>query len=231
MTLTTSKHEHVHDEGAGQGEGGGHHDTPEQRHRKEYLALWLFIGGDGVFFLLEIFTWIYTRALNTNGMWRGAACTVANPCTDGLGHPLTHEVPKADPWYSVGIAALAVGAALLIWAVERAARNGAGRSAISRFSGLALLVLFAGIGLQCYQFGVLPFTTIEGTYASAFEFFMGSTLAHIALVALIGFGVWNRARGGRYDDGRWYQLRLVRIFAVWIALSVCVLTFVMSALA
>ena len=82
--------------------------------------------------------------------------------------------------------------------------------------------------VQSYQFGQLPFTTIDGAYASTFEFFMGSTLAHLGLLTFLVFGLWNRSRLGRYEDGRWYQVRLVRIFAVWIAVSVCVLTIVMS---
>ena len=78
------------------------------------------------------------------------------------------------------------------------------------------------------QFGALPFSTIDGTYASTFEFFMGSTLAHLILLTFIGIGLLNRARLGRYDGGRWYQLRLIRVFAVWIAASVCILALVMS---
>ncbi|HYA67150.1 MAG TPA: hypothetical protein VED63_00315 [Acidimicrobiales bacterium] len=229
MAIVTTEHDGGHGRESGHGEG--HHDTPQQRDGKERLALWLFIAGDAVIVALLIFTWIYTRALNTNGMWRGAACTVANPCTDGLGNPLTHEVPKADPWYSVGIAALAVVAALVFWNAERSARDRAGRSAIAGQASLGVLVLLVAIGVQCYQFTALPFTTIVGTYASSFEFFMGSTLAHLLVLAFIGFGMWNRARAGRYDDGRWYQVRLIRFFAVWIALSICLLTFVMSVFA
>ncbi len=76
---------------------GSHHETAEQRDQKERLAIWLFIAGDALFLLLELFTWFYLRALNTSGMWRGAACSKANPCTDGLGNPITREVAKADP--------------------------------------------------------------------------------------------------------------------------------------
>lgn len=225
MTLTA---EHGA-EGAGHdGPPEGHHETPEQRHRKEHLALWLFIGGDIVFFALTIFTWIYTRALNTNGMWRGADCTTANPCTDGLGNPLTHEVPTASPWYGVVIALLIVVAAFLAWSTERSARERASRNVIAASAGLAVLALLAAIVVQCYEFGALPFTTVDGTYASAFEFIMGSTLAHALVLGFIAFGFWNRARAGRYDEGRWYQTRLYRIFSVWVAFSVCALTFVAS---
>ncbi|HML01466.1 MAG TPA: hypothetical protein VK428_14870 [Acidimicrobiales bacterium] len=205
-----------------------HGESVGDRHRKEQIALWLFIAGDAVLLVLEVFTWIYTRALNTDGMWRGAACTAANPCTDGLGNPLTHEVAKANPWYSVGVLALVVVAAALLASTERSARRRSGQRVVSNTAAMALAALLAGIALQCYQFTALPFSTIDGTYASSFEFFMGSTLAHLFVLGLVAVGVWNRARLGRYGDGHWQQLRLIRIFGVWIAASIAVLVFVMS---
>jgi hypothetical protein len=37
-----------------------------------------------------------------------------------------------------------------------------------------------------------------------------------------------RASRGKYDDGRWHQVRLIRLFAVWIAISIIILTLVSS---
>ena len=104
-------------------------------------------------------------------------------------------------------------AALLIWTTERAARNNENRRVVSGVAGLGLVPLLAAIGLGIYQFQTLPFTTIDGSYASTFEFFMGSTLAHVILLTFIALGLWNRARLGRYNDGRWYRLRVIRYFA------------------
>jgi heme/copper-type cytochrome/quinol oxidase subunit 3 len=206
----------------------GHHETREQRHFKERMAIWLFISGDAVFLLMELFYWFYLRALNTSGMWRGVNCSKANPCTDGLGNPITQEIARANPAYTICIAVLVVIAAGLVWTVERSAQRQAKRSAIGAGAGAALLVIVAAIVLACYQFGVLPFTTIDGTYASTFEFFMGSTLAHLFLFAFIVGGLWSRAARGRYDGGHWYQVRIVRLFAVWLAVSTCILAIVMS---
>jgi heme/copper-type cytochrome/quinol oxidase subunit 3 len=229
MTVT-AEHDDAHGEAASLSaeaeHGGGHHETPEQRDHKERIALWLLIFGDVVFLALEIFTWFYLRGLNTNGMWRGALCTAAKPCTDGLGNPITQIIPEANAWYSVGVPVLVVIAALLTWAAERSARNRDSRSVIGSVSGLALVALLAAIALGFYQFQTLPFLTIDGAYASTYEFFMGSTLVHVILLAFIVFGLWNRARRGRYDDGRWYQVRLIRFFALWIAISACLLTVV-----
>jgi heme/copper-type cytochrome/quinol oxidase subunit 3 len=205
----------------------GHHESREQRHFKERLALWLFIGGDLVFLLMELFYWFYLRALNTNGMWRGAACSKANPCTDGLGNPITSEIAKANPAYTLIIAGLAVVAALAIWRTEVASRNQEKRGVISGTAALGLVFLLAAIVVQCIQFGKLPFTTIDGSYASTFTFFMGSTLGHLLLLSFLIFALWNRARKGKYDGGHWYQVRVNRVFAVWIAISTCVLALVM----
>jgi hypothetical protein len=77
----------------------------------------------------------------------------------------------------------------------------------------------------------LPFTTIDGAYASTFEFFMGSTLVHLIILGFIIFGMWNRARLGRYDGGHWYQVKLVRMFSTWCAVASCVLAIVMVSFA
>ena len=50
--------------------------------------------------------------------------------------------------------------------------------------------------MQIYQFQVIPFTTIDGAYASTYEFFMGSTLAHLILLRFIILGLWIRAQQG-----------------------------------
>jgi fumarate reductase subunit D len=207
----------------------GHHETREQRHFKEHIAIWLFISGDAVFLLMELFYWFYLRALNTNGMWRGVACSKANACSDGLGNPITHVIAKANPAYTVSIAILTVIAAAAIWGVEKTVQRQSKRSAISGGAVLGLVIVLAAIVVQCFQFGVLPFTTIDGAYASTFEFFMGSTLAHLLLLAFIVVGLWTRAHRGRYDGGHWYQVRIIRIFAAWLATSTCILAIVMIA--
>jgi fumarate reductase subunit D len=161
-----------HDQGRVVEAVAGHHETREQRHFKERIVVWIFISGDAVFLLMELFYWFYLRALNTDGMWRGVNCGAA---------------------------------------------------------ALGLVAVVAAIVVQCYQFGVLPFTTIDGTYASTFEFFMGSTLAHLFLLAFIVTGLWLRAGRGRYDGGHWYQVRIIRIFSAWLAASTCILAIVMIA--
>jgi heme/copper-type cytochrome/quinol oxidase subunit 3 len=208
---------------AGAENPGGMHETAYRRDQKERLMLWLFIGGDALFLILEVFTWFYLRSLNVNGLWNGALCTKANPCTDGLGNPITAPITKADPKHAIIIAVFTVLAAGFVWAAETAARKSAGKRTVATWSGVALLCMLVAVGWQIYQFQVLPFTTVGGAYPSTYEFFMGSTLAHLILLAFIGLGLWMRAMKGRYEGGTWYRVRIIRFFAVWIAVSTVIL--------
>ena len=92
--------------------------------------------------------------------------------------------------------------------------------------GLGVIFVVAAIVWQIVQFQILPFTTIQGTYASTFEFYMGSNIAHFLLALTVGFGLFNRSRIGKYEDGRWFQVHLSRIFFVWVAFSSAVLALV-----
>ena len=213
-------------------EGGNHHDTPQEKHRKEHLALWLFIFGDVVFFLLELFFWFYLRANNTGGGWREANCgphTISSPtntCVDGLGNPITSEIAKAAPIHTIAIAVLIIVSAGLIWFAEVQARQGASRKTTTPLTAFSVVFVLAGLAWQFYQFQVLPFTTVDGAYASTFTFFMGSNVAHFLILLIVALGLFNRSRIGKFENGRWYQLHLGRLFAVWIALSCAILALV-----
>ena len=47
--------------------------------------------------------------------------------------------------------------------------------------------------------------------------------AHLILLPFVVIGLWIRAGKGRYEGGTWYRIRLIRFFAVWIAISTAVL--------
>lgn len=205
----------------------GHHESPQERHKKEHMATWLFIGGDMVIFALEIFFWFYLRALNTNGMWIGAQCSPANPCTDGLGNPISHPITQEVKWHTLIIAAVIILAAVFIWMGEVQARKSSPKSVVTPLLGFGVLFTLLALALQFWQFQVLPFTTIDGAYASTFEFIMGANVAHFLVVLTIGLGIFNRSRKGMYENGNWYQLHLSRLFAVWVAVS-CTLLAIMA---
>ena len=128
--------------------------------------------------------------------------------------------------HAIIIACLSILAAACVWMSELAAKKGSAKRSVAGWAGIALVFMLAAVAWQIYQFQVLPFTTIDGAYASTYEFFMGSTLAHLILMAFVGTGLWIRAGKGRYQGGTWYRVRLIRFFAVWIAVSTTVLVVV-----
>jgi heme/copper-type cytochrome/quinol oxidase subunit 3 len=216
---------------------GDHHDaphfTPAERHRMEHIATWMFIGGDFVFFILEIFSWFYLRALNTNGMWRGTLCSPTNQCAAGgsTGFMLTHPVEKADPLWTFLVAGIVIVAAAFVWFAEAQARSGATRKTTSPMLALGMLFTLGAIAVQLYQFQILPFQTTFGAYASVFMFYMGANVAHFAITLVMTLGIWNRSRLGKYEGGSWYQLHLVRLWIVWVAVSSAILAIVSVAFA
>jgi heme/copper-type cytochrome/quinol oxidase subunit 3 len=224
-----------HDHHGHYAEGGNHHDTPRAKHRKEHMLVWMLIGGDMVFTALMIFAWFYLKALNVEGMWRGAACTpnfnsaLNQSCTDGIGNAIKHIVPTAAPLHTFAIALLAIVGAGLLWFAEVQARQGASGKATTPLLGLGSLAILGALVWQIYQFQVLPFTTVQGAYASSFEYIMGSNVFHLTLVLILTVGLLIRGSKGLHDNGRWYQIHLSRLFASWVALSItllaCMVTF------
>jgi heme/copper-type cytochrome/quinol oxidase subunit 3 len=221
----------------GEGEGNDHHSaphfTPAERHRMEHIATWMFIGGDFVFFILEIFSWFYLRTMNTNGMWRGTLCTQAHQCAAGgsTGFMLTHPVTKADPLWTYLVGGIIIVSAVFVWFAESQARDGATRKTTAPLLAIGMAFVLAAIAVQLYQFQILPFQTVDGSYASVFMFFMGANIGHFVITLVVVAGIWNRARMGKYEDGVWYQLHLVRLWIVWVALSSAILAIVAAVFA
>ena len=201
----------------GTGDGPLTPSAPVDRHRRATWAVWLLIFGDAVFVVLEVFSWLYLRALNTHGLWRGAACSRTHPCVDGQGHPILGEVPTASPTKTVAVALLVVVGAALLWAAERAAREDRPRRAVTLTAGLSLGAVLLACLVQVDQFRGLPFTRIQGSYASSFFFVMASDLFHLALAAFVCLGVWMGSRRGHYADGDAGEVRLARLAVTWIA--------------
>lgn len=116
------------------------------------------------FFLAFFFAFLYLRALNTNGLWRG--------------WPPHHPTPSMAFGVAilicvVGSAAIARGAVLIapeMWRVTAWA---------------ALVFALAAIGLQCAQFSSLGFGPTDAAYASVFVGWSG-----LFTVFLLGTCYW-----------------------------------------
>jgi heme/copper-type cytochrome/quinol oxidase subunit 3 len=113
------------------------------------------------FFLAFFFAFLYLRALNTNGLWRG--------------WPHTHK-PHPSLAFGIVILICVVAGAL----VARAATLLPARTWRLAAAAAGALEL-AAVGLQCAQFSSLGFGPTDGAYASVFVGWTG-------LFALMLFG-------------------------------------------
>ncbi len=201
---------------------GGHHDTPEQRDRKELSALILFIAGDALFVVLEVLAWFYLRALNPNDGWRFSTATAESPALSGSNNPhdITAIVEQAPQSWAIAVAAATLAIGLIAWAGEARARSGKSFAPLLMLSAVVSVVAMV---VQVLQFQNLPFQTTDGAYASCVEFFMASNLAHLLIVFVVMLGVAIRANKGLYASN-WYQIRLARIWSLWVGISAVVLT-------
>ena len=67
MSVTENAHETA-DHGAGE---SGHHESPQDRHKKEHIALWLFIGGDALFLKMTRGACQLAADHDSFGYWEG----------------------------------------------------------------------------------------------------------------------------------------------------------------
>jgi heme/copper-type cytochrome/quinol oxidase subunit 3 len=124
----------------------------------------LWAAAQAFFFVAFFFAFLYLRALNTNGLWRG--------------WPPHHPDPS-----------LAFGVAILICVLASAAiARAAAQLAPATWrlaSWLALALVLAAIGLQAAQFSSLGFGPTDGAYASVFVGWSG-----LFALFLLGMCFW-----------------------------------------
>ena len=160
----------------------------------------------------------------------GSTATKANPCTDGLGNPITHEIAKSTPWYTVSIAILVViaaaldlGGGALVAAPGEAEHDQRGRGARAGRRGGGDRGAVLPVRASCPS----PPSTAPMPPPSSSSWARRWRTSPCWRSSSWGCGA-GRSRG-RYDGGHWYQVRIIRIFAVWLATSTCILAVVMIA--
>jgi heme/copper-type cytochrome/quinol oxidase subunit 3 len=122
-------------------------EEPEVLARNIRVGSRLWAASQAFFFVAFFFAFLYLRALNTNGLWRG----------------WTHHHPSPSLAFGVAILICVLGSA----AVARAAVQLA--PATWRLaSWLALALALAAVALQAVQFSSLGFGPTDGAYASVF---------------------------------------------------------------
>jgi heme/copper-type cytochrome/quinol oxidase subunit 3 len=124
----------------------------------------IWAASQAFFFLAFFFAFLYLRALNTNGLWRG--------------WPPHHPSPS-----------MAFGLAILICVLASAAvARGAVLVAPEMWrvtTWVALVLALAAVGLQCAQFSSLGFGPTDGAYASVFVGWSG-----LFALFLLGTSYW-----------------------------------------
>ena len=139
-------------------------EQPEVLARNIRVGSRIWAASQSFFFLAFFFAFVYLRALNTNGLWRG----------------WPHHHPSPSMAFGVAIlicvlgsAAIARGAVLVAPAMWRVT------------AWAALFLALAAIGLQCAQFSSLGFGPTDAAYASVFVGWTG-----LFTLTLVGTVYW-----------------------------------------
>jgi hypothetical protein len=192
-----------------------------------------------------LFTYLYLRGVDTTGHWMSM---VGYP-----GHLHTYQewenlynngtLPSPKPVYegvlSAGLqwltVAITVVSAAVLWFGEKGLRATKNAKAFSPFAVVAMLLTLAGVVVCAIQLSDIPqifvgnndsITMSYTTYDSAMMAIIGSTLGHLVLLAFLGLGLAIRSARGVINGDKWYQVRLVRYFWVWVAISAIVSTLI-----
>jgi heme/copper-type cytochrome/quinol oxidase subunit 3 len=221
------------------------HDSPEKVDGRQRLGVWLFIAADVVTVGALLFTYLYLRAVNTQGHfmsmygYKGSLHTYAwwvNAANAGtLKNPTLIHVGTVSAGLQWLIAAVTVISAGVLWMGEKNLRANKNAKSFSATALVAALIPIVGIIVAAVLLGDLPqiFVQINDsqtmsytTYDSAMMAILSSTIFHLAILAFLGLGLSIRSARGVVNGDRWYQVRLVRYFWVWVAVSSVVATLI-----
>jgi heme/copper-type cytochrome/quinol oxidase subunit 3 len=189
-----------------------HHDDADVVGARWRLGVILIIVADAAFVASLVFTYFYLRGLNTEGGW------------------LPKGSPTAAIWVSWAIAAgLVLSAALYRWG--QAGQIAGKRGQLIAGAGVAVAVVLADTVGQIIQLATFPFRVDSGSYASSVFVLSGANLFHLLITLFVGFGLWNRARLGRYSTPGSWQVRVVGMWWTWIAIAAIISAFTTSFIA
>lgn len=188
-----------------------HHDAPDVVAGRQLVGVWLFIAGDAVVIGSLAFTYMYLRGLNTEHQWMPGG---------------VHGASDVLAWSIVAVAALS---ALAVWTGDRVLRRG-GRTVPLVLAGSALALVALALGVVAVRNipqAVNPSTGtlhVAGSYASCLLAIDVNNVVHLAVLAFLGVGIAVRTLKGRIAPANASQLRFVRIYWLWVALSLVAVT-------
>ena len=182
-----------------------HRDPPAVSGSRDRMGVVLLIVADIAFVLCLMFTYMYLRFLNVNGLWLPAEITPA---------------PSGPTWLIV--AALFIGAVVYAWGARslRGSRPAPFRIA----SWVAVVAAVVALAVQVQQLYGFNFALQDdGRYFSAYSSSMvalaGANAFHIIMTTFIAIGIANRARAGRYEDPESWQPRIAAYWWSWVVVS------------
>jgi len=123
----------------------------------------------------------------------------------------------------------------ILWFGEKGLRTNKNAKSFSGMAIVATLIALVGIVFSAVLLADLPQIFLEvndsltlsyTTYDSAMMAIISSTIFHLAVLAFLGLGLAIRSARGVVSGDRWYQVRLVRMFWVWVAISSVVATLI-----
>ncbi|MFY9782290.1 MAG: hypothetical protein WAK12_01970 [Acidimicrobiales bacterium] len=227
------------------GHDDGQHDSPERIDGRHRLGVFLFIGADVVTVGALLFTYLYLRAVDTGGHfmsmygYKGSLHTYSwwvNAANNGtLKNPTLIHVGTVSAGLQWVIALVTVVSAGVLWAGEKGLRSNKNAKSFSGTALVAALIPLIGIIVAAVLLSDLPqiFVQINDsqtmsytTYDSAMMALLSSTIFHLAVLMFLGLGLAIRSARGVISGDRWYQVRLVRYFWVWVAISSVVATLI-----
>jgi heme/copper-type cytochrome/quinol oxidase subunit 3 len=222
-----------------------HHESPEKVDARQRLGVWLFIGADVITVAALLFTYLYLRGVDTSGHWMSIVGFPGHLHTYARWEDLYNNgtLPNPKPVYvgvlSAGLqwltAAITVVSAAVLWFGEKSLRANKNAKGFSPIAIVATILTLVGVVVCAIQLKDIPqifvgandsITMSYTTYDSAMMAIIGSTLGHLVLLAFLGLGLAIRSARGVINGDKWYQVRLVRYFWVWVAVSAIVTTLI-----
>lgn len=188
-----------------------HRDPPAVVGSRDRMGVILLIVADIAFVLCLVFTYLYLRFLNVDGLWLPEEITPA---------------PSGPTWVIVLV--LLVGAVVFAWGVRglRAGRHGMFQTTcwIAVIAAVVALVLQVQ-QMQGFNFALQENGRFLSAYSSSMVALAGANTFHIILTTFIAIGVANRARLGRYEDPDAWQPRIASYWWAWVVISAAVVGF------
>lgn len=182
-----------------------HHDDPDTVGRRERLGVLLLIVADIAFVTCLMFSYLYLRFLNVNGMWM----------------PDEIEPALNAPTWIIN-AILVAGAVIFLVGVRTQRRGGSSGVLIAAWLGFVLVVIafiMQIVQLQTFNFPPAENGRFLSAYSSSMVGLAGANLVHMFLTMFITLGIAIRCTQGKYHEPQPWQPRLAMYWWMWVAIS------------